>query len=264
MEVDISGKTAIITGAGRGIGEEIAHTFAEAGANVIAAARTESEIRDTVEDCKDAHGVDGLAVPTDLREIDDIEGLVEATAERFGGSEILVNNAALNLTNTPADQTLEEVNDMAEVNLRAVFWLSNLWAEQFRTLDAERGRIINISSNSAYIGVPAMTFYGATNAGVQAMTRGFAAHLAEDGVTVNSVTPGLIRNERIDELLKKQDHGEIERIHKLEEHPLGRAGHPREVAYACLFLAYDLADYINGTDITVDGGLEVTRPMYTI
>jgi len=112
MELDLSGKTALITGAGRGIGEEITHTFAEAGADIVAAARTESEIRDTVETVESAYGVTGLAVPTDLRDTAEIEALVERTVEAFGQSEILVNNAALNLTNPPEQQTLEEVDAM--------------------------------------------------------------------------------------------------------------------------------------------------------
>jgi len=261
MELDLSGKTAVITGAGRGIGETIALTFAEAGANIVAAARTESEIQATI-DGVEAEGVDGLAVPTDLTSPDEIEELVERTVEEFGQSEILVNNAALNLTNPPEEQTLEEMNAMMNVNLRATFLLSRRWSQQYRGLGADRGRIINIASNSALFAIPAMTFYGATNAGVYALTRGFAITLAGEGVTVNSVTPGLTAVERIDDLLEKQERGEIDRIHRIDEHPLQRPADPEEIAYACLFLAYDLADYITGTDILVDGGLELARPMY--
>jgi NAD(P)-dependent dehydrogenase (short-subunit alcohol dehydrogenase family) len=264
MELDLTGKTAIITGSGRGIGEEIAHTFAEAGANVVTAARSVDEIEATSAALEEEYGVESIAVPTDLSELDDIEALVEATVEEFGRSEVLINNAALNLTNPPDEQTVEEVDAMLSVNLRSVFFLTRRWATQFRASDAERGRVINIASNSALFGIPAMTLYGATNAGVQALTRGYAATLAEDGVTVNSVTPGLINVGRIQDLLARQDRGEIERIHNLEEHPLERPGEPEEVAYACLFLAYDLADYISGTDILVDGGLDITRKMYTV
>ncbi|PCR88857.1 SDR family NAD(P)-dependent oxidoreductase [Natrinema ejinorense] len=263
MELDLSGQTALITGAGRGIGEEIALTFAEAGANVVAAARTESEIEETVADVE-AHGVEGLAVPTDLRSVEAIETLVETTVREFGGSEILVNNAALNLTNPPEAQSLEEVDAMMDVNLRAVFLLTQRWREQFVASSADRGRVINVSSNSAYFGIPAMTFYGGTNAGVLALTRGFAATMAEEGVTVNSIVPGLTRVDRIEELLEKQERGEIDRIHQLENHPLNRPAEPEEIAYACLFLAYDLADYITGTSILVDGGLELTRSPYTM
>jgi NAD(P)-dependent dehydrogenase (short-subunit alcohol dehydrogenase family) len=263
MELDLSGRTAIVTGAGRGIGETIALTFAEAGANIVAAARTASEIEDTIEQVEE-HGVDGLAVPTDLRDVEEMEDLVETTVREFGGSEILVNNAALNLTNPPEEQTLDEVDAMMDVNLRAVFLLTQRWREQFASSNADRGRVINVSSNSAYSGIPAMTFYGGTNAGVLALTRGFAATMADEGVTVNSVVPGLTRVERIEELLEKQDEGEIERIHQLENHPLNRPADPEEIAYACLVLAYDMADYITGTSILVDGGLELTRSMYTM
>lgn len=263
MELDLSDKTAIVTGAGRGIGEEIARTFAEAGANIVAAARTESEIAATVE-AVEARGVEGLAVPADLRDVEDIERVVERTVERFGRSEILVNNAALNLTNPPGEQSIEEVDAMLDVNVRAVFLLTQRWREQFVASGADRGRVINISSNSALFGIPAMTFYGGTNAAVLGLTRGFAGTMAREGVTVNAVVPGLTRVDRIDELLEKQERGEIERIHRLEEHPLQRAADPEEIAYACLFLAHDLADYITGESIVVDGGLEVTRPLYPV
>lgn len=263
MELDLSGKTAIVTGSGRGIGEEIALAFAEAGANIVAAARTEAEIVATVE-AVEAHGVDGLAVPTDLRNVEEIERLVERTVERFGRSEILVNNAALNLTNPPGEQSLEEVDAMLDVNVRAVFLLTQRWREQFVASGADRGRVINISSNSALFGIPAMTFYGGTNAAVLGLTRGFAGTMAQEGVTVNAVVPGLTRVDRIDELLEKQDRGEIGRIHRLEEHPLQRPADPQEIAYACLFLAFDRADYITGESIVVDGGLEVTRPLYPV
>jgi NAD(P)-dependent dehydrogenase (short-subunit alcohol dehydrogenase family) len=264
MEFDLSGKTAIVTGAGRGIGEEIAHTFAECGANIVAAARTESEITATVDDVESEYGVDGLAVPTDLRDVDEIEALVEASVAEFGQSEILVNNAALNLTNPPEQQTLEEVDAMIDVNFKAVFVLTQRWREQFVDSDAQRGRVINVSSNSALFGIPAMTFYGGTNAGVLALTRGFAGTMAHEGVTVNAVIPGLTKVGRIEELLAKQDRGEIERIHRMEEHPLQRAAEPKEIAFAALYFAHDLADYTTGTSLVVDGGLEVTRPLYPV
>lgn len=261
MKIDLSNRTAIVTGAGRGIGRQIAQTFAEAGSNIVAAARTKSEISETITQVEE-EGVEGLAVPTDLENPDQIENLVERTVAEFGYSDILVNNAALNLTNSPADQTLGEIDSMTRVNLRSVFLLTRRWAAQFRTADQERGRVINISSNSALFGVPAMTYYGATNAGVKAMTRGFATTYAQDNITVNCVIPGLTEVERIEELLAKQDRGEIERIHVLSDHLLGRPAKPEEVAYACLVLTHELADYITGTDILVDGGLEATRPMY--
>jgi NAD(P)-dependent dehydrogenase (short-subunit alcohol dehydrogenase family) len=142
--------------------------------------------------------------------------------------------------------------------------LTQRWREQFVDSGANRGRVLNISSNSSFIGIPAMTFYSGTNAGVLALTRGFAGTMASEGVTVNAVVPGLTNVGRIQELLAKQDRGEIERIHRMEENPLQRPAEPEEIAYACLFLAYDLADYITGTHILVDGGVEITRSMYPL
>lgn len=264
MEFDLAGETAIITGGGRGIGEEIAHTLAESGANIVAAARTESEIQDTINDVESEHGVDGLAISADLRDVDEIEKIIERTVEEFGQSEILVNNAALNLTNPPAEQSLEEVDAMMDVNFRAVFLLTQRWREQFVASPAENGRVVNISSNSALFGIPAMTAYGGTNAGVLALTRGFAATMAQEGVTVNAVVPGLTKVGRIEELLEKQERGEIDQIHRMEEHPLQRAAEPEEIAFAVLYFTHELAGYTTGTSLLVDGGLEVTRPLYPV
>lgn len=264
MEFDLAGQTAIITGAGLGIGEEIAHTFAESGANIVAAARTESEIAATVEDVENEYGVEGLAVPTDLRDADETEALVKHTVAEFGQSEILINNAALNLTNSPAEQTMEEVDAMMDVNFKAVFALTQRWREQFVQSAAENGRVINISSNSALFGIPAMTAYGGTKSGVLALTHGFAATMAQEGVTVNAVVPGLTKVGRIEELLEKQEGGEIEQIHRLEEHPLKRAAEPEEIAFAALYFAHELAGYTTGTSLLADGGLEVTRPLYPV
>ncbi len=257
IQLDLSESSAVITGAGRGIGAVIANRFAEAGANVVAAARTESELEATVERVE-AHGVEGLVVPTDLRNPPEIEELFDRTEETFGAPDILVNNAAANLPALPLEQTLDEVNTMLNVNLRAVFLASCAYARRFRASSNEDGRIINISSVSAQVGIPAMTLYAGTNAGVYGVTRGLASYLADDGVTVNSVTPGLVRIERIEQLI--EDRGD--EIYNLDQIPLGDLADPEDIANACLYLSSHLADYVTGEDIRVDGGIEFTAGLY--
>ena len=251
--LSLEGKTAIVTGAGRGIGEGIANTFAEHGANIVAAARTESEIEETVESVE-AHGVEGLAVPTDLQSVSDIDNLMARTVDRFGTPDILVNNAGLNIVGPPLEHTVEEVDTMLDVNLRGLFLLSQKFGQQFRESPCEYGRVINISSVSAIIGVSAMTLYGGTNAGIYGITKGLAAEIGQDGVTVNSVTPGLTRVERIDRIIEEKG----DELYNLDRLPLDRLGQPEDVANACLFLASDMAGYIHGTDILVDGGVSFT------
>lgn len=258
MDVTLPGETAIVTGAGRGIGAVIADQFAEAGANVVAAARTESEIEATARRCREAHGVDAVAVPTDLKRVDDVDALMDEAIAAFGSPGILVNNAAENLTNLPLEQPLEEVDIMLETNVRGLFVLTQRFARAFRDADHDSGRIVNVASVAGQLGVPAMTLYGGTKAGVYGITRGFAAALAPEGITVNSVTPGLVGIERIQRLIEEKG----DEIYDLDRIPLGRLGEPEDIANACLFLASEQAGYVTGEDIRIDGGVAFTAGLY--
>ncbi|MGM0590117.1 MAG: SDR family NAD(P)-dependent oxidoreductase [Halobacteriota archaeon] len=252
MGIELDGHTAIITGAGRGIGRAIAHQFAEANANVVAAARTETEIEQVAEQVADEYGVESLAVPTDLRNDEDIHALVDTTVEELGTPTILVNNAGANLANTPPNQTVEEIDTMIDVNFRAVFMLSVYFAETFRESDAETGRIIGISSMSGPRGNPSMALYGGTKTGMYGLTRGLAAEYARDGITVNTVSPATTRVERTAEML------ETEEKHNIDGFPIGRPGEPEDVSGVCLCLASDYFGFVTGEDIRVDGGVGIT------
>jgi NAD(P)-dependent dehydrogenase (short-subunit alcohol dehydrogenase family) len=257
VDIDLSGQTAIVTGAGRGIGETIATRFAEAGANVVAAARTTEEIEDTVEQVEE-YGVDGMAVTTNLRSVEDIDALMDTVLEEWGTPQILVNNAAQNLTSPPLEQSIEEIDEMLDVNMRGLFLLSQRFGQAFRDSDEDRGRIINISSLTSQLGVSQMTLYSGTNAGVTAITRGLASELAPDGVTVNAVVPGLIEIDRIADLIERKG----DEIYALDRVPLGQLGEARHIADGCLFFASDLSAYVTGEDLRVDGGVGITAGLY--
>jgi NAD(P)-dependent dehydrogenase (short-subunit alcohol dehydrogenase family) len=258
MEIDLSGETAIVTGSGRGIGETIAETFAEAGANIVVVARTRSEIEAVADHLEETYGVDTLPVPTDMAEVSDIDALIDETLAEFGPPSILVNNAAANLGNSPLTQPLEDIDQMLDVNLRGVFLLSQRFGLAFRESDLDTGRIINISSISAQRAIPTMTLYGGTKSALYGITKGLAAELGPDGVRVNTITPGTIKVQRIRDLIDEKG----EEIYDFDRLPLGRLGEPEDVASLCTFLASDQAEYITGEDIRVDGGVGFTAGAY--
>lgn len=251
MAIDLDGHTAIVTGSGRGIGREIALTLAKAGADVALAARTESEIEAVAEQAAD-HGVESIAIPTDLSQVSEIDALVDQTIEQLGKPTILVNNAAANLPGDPAEQPLEEIDTMMNVNFRAVFLLSVRFAEEFRDSEHDAGRIITISSITGPRGNPSMIVYGGTKTGVYGLSRGLAAEYAEDGITSNTVSPVTTRSERVEHVLEEKD------LHDLDGVPVGRWGQPEDVANVCLCVASDHFGFVTGEDIRVDGGAGVT------
>lgn len=257
MNIDLSTETALVTGGGRGIGRAIADRFAQAGADVAVVARTESEL-DEVVGLVESHDASGLAVTADLREESAVERTVDETIDTLGIPTILVNNAGVFLASPPDEQPTDEIDHMLELNVRAPQLLARRVCRELIDSDAERGRIINISSNVSEAAVPLWTAYGGTKAGLEGMTRGLALAFAEEGITVNSVSPGTTRTDAVE-----SDIEEIgDRLYDFDRHPMGRIGEPEEVADVCLFLASDLARYVTGEDITVDGGVSVTSGFY--
>lgn len=258
LSVDLSGSTALVTGASQGIGEEIVYHLADSGANVVGAARGEDELRETIDTAEEEYGVDGLAVPTDLQEEAEIEALVEAARDGVGMPDILVNNAGVYLSGPALEMDTEDIDRMLDVNNRAVILLSMKWGRAFRESDLETGRVINISSVFNEAVSPPLLVYGSTKLHIRGITMGFAAELARDGVTVNSVSPGFINShdwtpEEIDEFEWIDDYDRV---------PVGRIGRNEDVANACLYLASDAAEFMTGADLLIDGGTALTASIY--
>lgn len=258
MEIELSDSVAIVTGGGRGIGEVVAETFAAAGADVVVTARTESEIEVVAERIEYEYGVDALPVVADMREVADLDRIVDETVEALGTPDVLVNNAGANLNSPALEQSVEDVDVIGETNLRGPYLLAQRFARAFRDSDRESGRIVNVSSIAAQVAIHGMTYYGGTKSGLYGITKGLAAELGEHGITVNSVTPGTILVDRIEELV--EEHGED--IYDFDRLPLGRLGQPEDVADCCLFLASEHASYITGEDVRVDGGVGNTAGLY--
>ncbi len=239
-------QTVIITGSTRGIGAGVAARFAAEGANVVVSGRTAEAGRAVVEEITESDATaDGTAifVRADMRDPDDIAALAEATAERFGGIDVLVNNAAVQTETAVGEATIEDWNFVLETDFRA-YWLAATAALEHM----DRGSIINVSSNHAHATMPAHFPYNAVKAGINGMTRAMALDLGPT-VRVNTVTPGWVEVERTREELPA---GRVEAVESI--HPVGRIGVPADVAGAVSFLASDDALFVTGTSLLVDGG----------
>ena len=235
-------RTAVVTGSTRGIGAGIARRLAAEGANVVVTGRSEEAGSRTVADVEDVGG-DAVFVRADLRDPDDIAALFEATADRFGGLDVLVNNAAVE-TYTGADEaTMDDWERVVETDFRS-YWLCAKHAHEY----VDRGAVVNVSSNQAFATGPRMFPYNAVKAGVNGMTRAMALDFGPN-VRVNTVNPGLVAVDRTTDDMSEERRRELAGIH-----PTGRIGRPEDVAAAVAFLASDEAGFVTGAHLTVDGG----------
>jgi NAD(P)-dependent dehydrogenase (short-subunit alcohol dehydrogenase family) len=244
----LEGKVAVVTGASRGIGRAIALGFAEAGADVAVAARTESDLKTLVEEIE-ANGRNALAVPTDVLARDAIETLFDRTMDELGGFDVLVNNAGGTRFAAPITTLRPEGWDkVIDLNLNAVFHATQLAA--LRMVDTGGGSIIQISSVAGVSGAEGLSFYSAAKAGVRLMTQSVARELASSGVRLNSIAPGWIAtdlnaNMWSDEGVRKSMEDSI---------PMGRLGNAEEIVGPAIFLASDASSFITGATLLVDGG----------
>ena len=257
MQIDLSEHTALVTGGGRGIGKATAVRLAETGADVAVVSRTESELEQTVS-AIESQGVEGAVITADLLEEAEIERTVDETIDALGVPSILLNNAGVFLAAPPDEQPTDDIDRMLELNLRAPLLLSRRVGREIKQSDVRTGRIINVASNVATTAVPAWTAYGSTKSGIRGMTRGLAIAFADDGITVNSVSPGTTRTPAVEDVIEEMG----DELYDFDRHPMERIGEPEDVADVCLFLASDLARYVTGEDILVDGGVSITAGFY--
>jgi NAD(P)-dependent dehydrogenase (short-subunit alcohol dehydrogenase family) len=242
MTERFDGRTAIVTGSTRGIGESIARRLADEGASVVVSGRTVEEGEAVATAIREAGG-EASFVRTDMRDPESIEGLIEGAVERYGGVDVLVNNAAVE-TNTGADEATREDWDLVvETDFRG-YWLCA--REAVRHMD--EGAVVNVSSNHARLTMPEMFPYNAVKSGIEGMTRAMALDFGP-GVRVNAVAPGWIAVDRT-----MRDTSEERRRELASIHPVGRIGEPEDIAAPVAFLASDEAGYITGASLVVDGG----------
>jgi 3-oxoacyl-[acyl-carrier protein] reductase len=246
IQVDLSGRTAIVTGASRGIGKAIALRLAAAGAKVACVARSVDKLKETT-DAITAAGGTAEVHPCDVTDSAAVAKLVEELAEKWGGLDIVVNNAGITKDTLIPRMSDEDWDAVIATNLRSVFLFTR--AASLVMMRKRWGRIINIASVSGLMGNAGQANYSASKAGVIGLTRTVAQELASRKVTVNAICPGFIASEMTQAMGATLDEFVKTRI------PAKRLGEADEVADAVLYLASDSAAYITGEVLTIDGGL---------
>ena len=244
----LRGQTAIVTGAGSGNGRGIALRFAEEGAGVVCADVDEAGAHETVAQIEAAGGT-AVASVVDVSDRRQVEAMVALAVERFEGVDALVNNAGVE-TLVPFLELEEHAWDrIIGVNLKGAFLCGQAVARQM--VDTGRaGRIVNITSVNAKIALKGQAHYTASKGGLLMLTKSMALDLAEHGIRVNAIGPGVIETQMTVNSLADPER----RAMLLGKVPLGRVGQPRDIANAALFLVSDESDYVTGTTLYVDGG----------
>ena len=247
IQVNLHGKVACVTGAGRGIGRAIALTLGRAGAAVACVDVNGQAAESVAEEIRALGKAQAVGFACDVTNSEQVTQTVEAIVEKLGGLHILVNNAGITRDGLLLRMKDDQWDSVINVNLRGTFLFTRSAARYL--IRAGGARIINIASISGLMGNPGQANYSASKAGVIGFTRTVAKELASRQVTVNAVAPGFIATEMAQALGEQV----LEEIKKRT--PLGRLGDPQDVADVVLFLASEAASFITGTVIRVDGGL---------
>jgi 3-oxoacyl-[acyl-carrier protein] reductase len=246
LQVDLSGQTAIVTGASRGIGRAIALALAGAGAKVACVARSTDKLAETADAIRAAGGT-AEVFACDVTNGQSVQQVVDSVVEKWGKLHILVNNAGITRDTLIPRMSDEDWDTVLNTNLRGSFLFTRAVSRPM--MQGRYGRIINIASVSGLTGNPGQANYSASKAGVIGMTRTVAKELAGRQITVNAVAPGFIESEMTEAL------GPVVLEEVKKRIPIKRLGHPAEIAWGVLFLASAAASYITGQVLTIDGGL---------
>jgi len=244
----LAGRVVIVTGGTRGIGLAIARLLAEDGASVVVSGRDAARLDAAVKELESL-GAPALGVPADATKREDADRLVEATRERFGRIDVLVNNAGITRDQLLVRMKDDDWDQVLDTNLRGVFLMTRAVGKVM--MRQKSGRIINIASAAGAMGNPGQVNYSAAKAGVIGLTKASGRELAHWNILVNAVAPGLIETDMAAAIPAEAREAMLQQV------PLKRIGQGREVAEVVRFLAGDGASYITGQTIHVNGGLYV-------
>ena len=242
----LKGKTAVITGASRGIGADIARKFADEGAKLLISARNETLLTQVKEEIE-KKGVDVEYKKVDVSDSASFSDLIQFTLETFGSVDILVNNAGIHRDKLIMAMKDEDCNEVLDVNLKGTF--NGVKAVTRPMLKAKKGTIINISSVIGISGNAGQANYSSSKAGIIGLTKSAAKELGSRNIRVNAIAPGYIETEMTDSLTDNAKEKLVQNI------PLGKIGNGSDVANLAAFLASEESNYITGQVINVDGGL---------
>ncbi len=244
---DLTGRTAIVTGGTRGIGRAIAEGFVCAGANVVVASRKAEACAETEAHLRSLGGGDALGVPTHMGDIAALEALVVATVERFGGVDIVVNNAATGLTMPIGQFTPEAWDKQFEVNLRGPIFLIQAALPYLER--SEHASVINVISAGAFLASSNVAMYASAKAALMSFTRSMGAGLAPKNIRVNALAPGTVDTDMV-----RANSPEAQAAMAAAS-PMKRAAHPDEMVGPALLLASDAGSFMTGQCILADGGM---------
>lgn len=249
-------RIAVITGAGSGIGKAIATGFSQEGARVVLVDIDGAKAESTAAAIRQ-NGGEAVAFPADVSNEKSVESLARFVAEHFGKLDILVNDAAIQISKTIEDTTLDEWNRMMAVNVGGVFLCSRAFLPALRQ---SRGAIINLSSVNAFFVESACAGYCATKAAIIGLTKAMAIDHGRDGIRVHAICPGYIDAGLAHSYFESQADPSRARTEAGSLHALGRIGQPEEVAKAAVFLASGDASFMTGSSLVVDGGFSAGLP----
>jgi len=248
----LSGKVALITGGGTGIGRAIALAYAREGASVAVAGRRLERLREVINEVHKQDGA-GLAMECDVTRVRDVERAVKGTVERFGRVNVLVNNAGTLHVSTVEGISEEEWDRVMTVNVKGPFLMSRAVLPEFRKCGG--GVIVNLGSVLGLVAVKDRAAYCASKGGVTMLTKAMALDHAHENIRVNCICPSIVETELVKGVFDQSEQGQALRKARVATIPLGRIGQPVDVAEMAVFLASEESSWLTGTAIPLDGGV---------